>query len=132
MGRYIVRADVEDWFGIENVKAYADLDGDADATKIQNRIDAGIAKAEDQIDNRFRGYRYQIPFGTAPEKVKDWASRITGVFLYRARGMRDTDADNRMDEHLDQANEEMKAHLVGMRRLDAPLVDNQPNTPVAL
>ena len=55
---YCVRADIEQFFGTVAVGKWADLDGDADATKIAARIAAAIEWAGNEIDATLRGGPY--------------------------------------------------------------------------
>jgi len=93
MSTYCTRAGIEDVFGVENVKVWADLDCDADATKIANRITRAIAVASAQIDDSVRGTPHTLPLadasGTTPTTVADMAAQLAGVWLYESRGVHD-------------------------------------------
>jgi len=96
--RYCVRADIENLFGVTNVSKWSDLDNDADATKISNRIAAAITATADMIDARLRFSRYLIPISNAgftPTIMRDLNAQMAGVWLYESRGVIDYDADGR-------------------------------------
>ena len=91
---YCVKADIEQFFGTVAVGKWADLDGDADATKIAARIAAAIEWAGDEIDATLRGGRYTVPFTTPyPHHIWDICRKLAGTYMYSARGAEDTDAD---------------------------------------
>ena len=91
---YCVRADIESFFGVVPVGKWADLDGDADATKIAARIAAAIEWAGNEIDATLRGGPYPVPFTTPyPHHIHDLCVKLAGTYMYSARGAEDTDAD---------------------------------------
>lgn len=92
---YCDRADVEDVYGVENVKQLADLDGDEDTTKIANRIARAIAVADARIDDvaRVSGYGVSLKNGSAavPTTIENLSAVLAGVWLYEARGCKDVE-----------------------------------------
>jgi hypothetical protein len=95
---YCDRGDIEDIFGIENVKVWADLDNDHDVVKIAARIVVAIDKATEWIDDHLRDSIYTIPLvaedgGNLPATVIDMCATRAGVWLYEARGVQDFDSE---------------------------------------
>lgn len=94
---YCERADVEAVYGIANVKTWADLDSDGDAEAITARIDAAIAEATEEIDDRLRYGPYALPLANdsdeVPLSVKRMCATLAGVLLYEARGVQDYNPD---------------------------------------
>jgi hypothetical protein len=103
MSTYCAKTDIEQVFGPTNVSKWSDLDNDADATKIANRITAAIAYASESIDDILRCTSYPIPVVTAadatPATVKDLAAKLAGIWLYEARGSQDFDRDSGQPYH---------------------------------
>lgn len=132
MGTYITRADVETRFGARNVALWADVDDD-DAVAMEAKVDAAIAWAEGQINNRFRQSRYLIPFvatsGALPV-VANWATVLAGWWLYTIRGLREDDATAEALAPLKEAaEEEMAIYLANARQLPAASRSSQPSGP---
>ena len=88
---YCTKSDIENVFGVENVKTWSDLDnsGSADTT----RITQAIAVADDRIDDVARVIDYTVPLanasGSTPDTVKDLSATFAGIWLYEARGSQD-------------------------------------------
>lgn len=121
---YIVRADIEDVFGVDNVKTWADLDNSGNLTDIAARITVAITKADALIDDMLRGGMYTIPFtGTIPETIKDISAKLAGVWLYEARGTSDVSESSGEPVHRltwarDSAMSNVRKILAGVIRLD--------------
>jgi hypothetical protein len=103
MSTYCAKADIEQVFGPTNVSKWADLDNDADGTKIASRITAAIAYASEAIDDVLRCTSYQTPVVTAseatPTTIKDLAAKLAGIWLYEARGSHDFDQNSGQPYH---------------------------------
>lgn len=139
MGRYIEQSDVEDQFGIDNVKVWSDLEN-ADVVNTA-RITRAISYAEDRIDDWFRGGRYAIPFvftAGVPATVIEWASLYAGAKLYRPRGLRDEDAGERIAELVSGGevgggvDGEIREYMGNIRQLNAAPARSQPDAPVVV
>lgn len=133
-GRYIVFNDMIRRAGRENLQRWASLDND-DAEEIEDRFQEAINVAEDDIDDRFRALRYQIPFGGAiPTRVKDWAAWLAVIWIYELRGFDDNPGDDDPEGKLMSAkkkklDKEIDAYTSGKRQLDAEL--NESDSPTA-
>lgn len=86
---YITRSDLELVFGIENIKRWADLDGDGDSSKITARIAYAINAACANFDDVMRGHQYTEL--TINATLKDLVARMAAIKLYDAREMIDGD-----------------------------------------
>ena len=87
---YSVRTDVEALFGAENVKKWADLDGNGIEVDIDARVTKAIEYADGEIDDTLRGGRYAIPIsGTVPVTVIQISARKAGIWLYHLRSAED-------------------------------------------
>lgn len=119
---YCTRSDIELFFGAVNVAKWADLDEDADESKITARIAAAIEFADSEIDDALREGRYTIPLATVPTTIKDLSARLAGVWLYEARGVQDFDAQSgapahRLTWHRDYAQRKLDALRRGSIKL---------------
>lgn len=78
------RRDIEDIFGIDNVRMWADLDKSNDQALVQRRVDYHLANALEYLYSRLRR-RYDIPFANPP-RVFVWLNALyAGICLYDAR-----------------------------------------------
>ncbi len=88
---YCTKSNIEDVFGVENVKQWSDLDntGVADTDRITRSIDV----ASERIDDAARVTSYTIPLAdedaTTSETITDLAATLAGIWLYDARGSQD-------------------------------------------
>ncbi len=139
MGRYIEQSDVEDQFGIDNVKVWSDLEN-ADVVNTA-RITRAIAYAEDRIDSWFRGGRYAVPFvfkAGIDATLIDWASIYAGAKLYRHRGLRDEDAGERIRELVTGGDvgggvdQDIREFMALSRQFEAEPVRSQPDAPIVV
>lgn len=97
---YAGRSDVEDIFGVNNVKKWADIDGDGVAATITARITRALEFANGHIDDRLRSGPYAVPFSTPyPVSLIDAAAKIAGVWLYEGRGITDFDSETGRSQH---------------------------------
>ena len=84
-------------YGTANIQAWADMDGDANATKIANCIAWHIANADARIDDRLRrsNLSFNLPVTTdgttVPPTLRHIAVQLVGYWLSKARGIRDYD-----------------------------------------
>jgi phage gp36-like protein len=131
-GRYATQADMEDVFGAANVLAWSDTAGAGVADA--GRISRALAHADQTIDDMFRGGPYSLPLSGGsgvPAKVTEWAAKLAGVWLYEARGLRDTDG-NRLADMAEAVKTEIRSYLTGPRRLLATRHANTPEAPVVI
>ena len=136
MGTYINKANVEAIFGTDNVAEWSNLDND-DAQANEARVDDAIAFAEGFIDDRFRDGKYAVPLvgnsTNALQTIKNVAVQLAGWWLYRARGLRDSETeDDKMTTHQEEANTIIDGFLSGRMKLNAVLTDSQPTAPVVV
>lgn len=83
MGNYILRVDIENLFGVDNVAAWSDLSGGGSVNDA--RVTLAITNAEAIIDDSFRDGRYAVPLVPAPTIAKDWAAKLAGTWLFFCR-----------------------------------------------
>jgi len=124
MGTYCSLSDVQDQFGTANVAAWSDLEGNDSLDS--DRVDRAIASAEARIDGRFRGSKHSVPFAPVPTLVQDWAAKLAGVNLYRHRGVRDTDVEDRIKRLEDEVLTEIAEVLAGVSSLTAGTIPRAP------
>lgn len=90
---YCVRADIEDVYGVENVKVWADLDNDGDEAKITARITKALARSYAKMNDYLRGGPYNLPLANAalaiPDTAIDINATLAGIWLYEKRGHED-------------------------------------------
>ena len=118
---YIVQADIEAAFGVDNVRIWSNLDGDTNTTDTA-RVASAIAYAEDVVNSRFRGSKYSVPV-TATAMVKNWCARLAGMWLFESRpAPADEKAgDNFMDVR-ETVMSEISQCLAGIIELDSAQV----------
>jgi len=84
---YCTRADIEQRYGAHNLRAWSNLDGDADQVDDQ-RVQAAIDHAAAEIDHHLRGGPYPLPLrsadGRTPAVVNHLAARLAAAFLREA------------------------------------------------
>lgn len=87
---YATTAGMDAKFGPNNITTWADLDNDADPTKIAARKAAAIAYADAETDGRLADTHYRKPFvtvtGGVPVLIADIANALAGCWLKDARG----------------------------------------------
>jgi len=130
---YIVKSDIENVFGKDNVARWSNLDGEVGADT--TRINTAIAVAEEEVENRFRGGRYAIPFSTPSEVVKSWCARLAGIWLFENRpgfNKADTQKEGFQDMKDDLASE-IEAYTSGQRQLPCDFASEVENVgPIAV
>ena len=134
MGNYIDKSDIEDVFGVENVILWSQLDNEV-AEADEDRIDAAIAYAEQIIEDRFRGSRYQVPFaGTAGTlyQVTYWCAVVAGQWLYRTRGLSDRDSEDKIELLAETIEVDMRQYVAGQREMAAACAETEPTAPTTL
>lgn len=124
MGAYASLSDVQDHWGTQNVAAWSDLGGNN--TLDSDRVDRAIANAEADINDRFRGSRYTVPFAPVPTAVAEWAAKLAGVRLYQQRGIRDTDVEDRVTAVRERVDQEIADVSAGIRTFDADTIPRAP------
>ncbi len=90
---YCAQSNVEDVFGIENVKQWSDLDGSgsADTARITRACDV----ASEMIDDALRTTNHKIPHvkksdsDNPSDTIVNLAATFAGIWLYEARGVQD-------------------------------------------
>jgi hypothetical protein len=120
---YCSRSDVNDVFGASNVTKWADLDNDADATKITARVTRAISWATNEINDRLRDSAYTVPFnGSALPVIVDLAATLAGIWLYRARGTDDETNPDKFTWHWQRVDQTINEILAGKRKLNTSTV----------
>lgn len=114
-----------------NVTTWADLDNDANASKITARIARAIVVAEDQVNAWLRGGAYAIPFSGAPTMIEDICAVLAGVWLYDARGVAEYGVgDGKVQHRLHHQRDTALTKLVEIRTgdldIDVAMVDTTP------
>lgn len=87
---YAVRADVENRYGKENVKRWADVDNTNNAGDITTRINWALDQATTDLNALLRYGPYAIPFTpTYDGSIISMCAQLAGVLLYESRGITD-------------------------------------------
>jgi hypothetical protein len=96
VGRYAAQGDVESQFGIDNVRAWSQLDS-SQTTADVSRIQAALDFADAEIISTFANFGNYVtplaPIADGVALVKRWAAVIAGAWLYQSRGLRDSDPE---------------------------------------
>lgn len=85
MANYADEASIKLVYGVLNINKWADLDNDADATKIANRIDWACTAATDYVNSRLTLGKYTIPFTSVPTMIELITSMLAGLMLFDGR-----------------------------------------------
>lgn len=132
MGTYISQTDVENVFGVDNVKTWSDIDasGSTDTT----RVAKGISVAEEDVENRFRDGDYAVPFSSAVETLKDFMAKLAGLWLYENRPKHSSDDNNEYYAKLrEQVDIDIEAYTSGQRKLNINRSETDtPRAPVVV
>ena len=106
---YAVQADIEAYFGRQNVRKWADLDNSRDDTIIAARIVLAAANATAEIDADLRGGPLAIPITLSPTPtiIVRICAYLAGDELYNARRIEN------------QAETEVELPLVSSARREA-------------
>ena len=121
---YIDRNDINLRFGIKNVTRFADLDGDNNSDTITSVINAAIQVAEAKLEVQIRGSRLAWPLsvsGGSLYLIQEILSLWAGDILYRRRGFRNEEEDNKFAALVKRADMLMGQILTGAYDLDATL-----------
>ena len=134
---YCTRADIEDRFGVENVKLWADLDSDKHSYKILKRIWRAIEDSYNEINDVLRGSVYAVPLTTTSGAIPSYAKRLcailAGVWLYESRGVQDFspetgESTHRLSFHKNVAERMLQELRKGRIDLDATRTVGYPKT----
>lgn len=138
MGNYIVQADIENVFGAVNVAIWSNLDNDSEVADT-DRIASAILYGEEEVDNFFRGGKYNVPIvkisgSGCPAVVTDWASKLAGIWLYESRGHDDSDKPyHKFTKMKSDVMKSMDGYMVGSRKMAARIItSSEPTAPVVV
>lgn len=85
---YTTRSLIESKYGKENVRIWADLDGNYDQNEIESTIYETILNVMAYIDAKLSNGAYTVPFSAPiPRIIKYIATTLAGCELYAARAM---------------------------------------------
>jgi phage gp36-like protein len=116
-GRYTDTATLRRRFGTCNINKWSNSEGGDSAD--DNAIEDAIRWAEDDIDARFAGSPYTIPFAASgaalPRTLKDWANVLAGWYLYTKRGLEEdkSKTGGKLQALKDAAEAEMRRFASG-------------------
>lgn len=122
---YATKNDIEDIFGVANVAAWSNLDGDTD-TADDSRINRAIVWATVHVNSRFRGHMWAVPLVGQDTStiVKGWVATLAGYWLQRPRGT--TEDMQVLREHV---SESINAYITGAQEWDAALQGTHATSP---
>jgi hypothetical protein len=92
-----------------------------------------IAEASEEIDDRLRGSKYDVPFASGTVTITKLVARLAGVLLYESRGVQDFESEtgipyHRLQWHRARVEQVIQEILAGQRTLDASK-SAQPQVP---
>lgn len=123
---YAVRSDIEELFGVAELKKWADREGTQDGSEIAAAIASALSDATEYVNDRLRGGRYDLPFAPIPPMIKDITRRRAATMLYEWRGATDYDAKgaplDRLTVHRKWVEDMLNKLRAGVIRLDATSV----------
>lgn len=91
--------ELEDMFGTENVRTWADLENEDDAATIMRRKRWAIQWATDEARSHLARTRY-AGLDCAPAVLRQATTRLAGVLLYESRGVQDADGEGNPQHRL--------------------------------
>lgn len=128
MGTYISQTDVENVFGVDNIRTWSDID--ASGSTDETRVAKGISVAEEDVENRFRGGDYAVPFSSAVETLKDFMAKLAGLWLYENRPKYSSDENNEYYSSMrEQIEMDIESYTSGQRKLN--ITRSETDTPSA-
>jgi len=84
---YTTRASMERKYGKENIRIWADLDGDEDEDNVELVIQSAIYDASREVDAMVASGTYTVPFSVPiPPIIEQSTAYRAGALLYTARG----------------------------------------------
>ena len=124
---YASTAGIDAEFGGTTVTKWADVDNDADGTKIAARKAAAITFADSEIDSLLQDTHYRKPFVTSaaatPTVIAHLANIRAGIWLKAARGQDSYDEKGAPQDSLTAHRTEYEQTIARIRsgelRLDA-------------
>lgn len=124
-GLYAAQSDLENRWGVENVKQWSNLTPGATDTDTA-RVQLALDYADAEIHSFFNGGGYTVPFAgysagsTTAVKLREWAVVIAGKWLYSSRGTEDNNTTgDKLSEELEKTTEEMALYRGGVRSFSA-------------
>ena len=100
---YSDRVDIENFYGVDNVAKWADLNSNEIASEITAKIDKANRETFAYFNSRLLGGNYTIPFPVIFDQIRLMSARYAGWLLYSARGVDDSqdNEDNMLLSHKD-------------------------------
>ena len=98
---YATRTNIENIFGTDNVRIWADIDNTDDAAFITTRVNWALEAAEAEMDILLGGRGYVIPVVADPIPIilRDMTAKLAAIKLYESRGVKDWDAATGRPQH---------------------------------
>lgn len=114
------RNELNKMFGKSNIDQWADIENEQDPDDIAEKIDWAVVAGTDEAKSRLRGHAPGV-IAIAPESLRTATTRLAGVMLYEARGVKDTgddeDGKHRLKYHQDRAEMFFRRVIAGQIRL---------------
>lgn len=114
------QSDIENVFGVENVRLWSNLDPDATATDT-DRVALALATAADDVDGMFRGGNRTdlLPLPSGNYLVTDWIAKKAGVWLYQSRPTGGTgDAAVSYSDMIEAVDKQIGQYISGARKFN--------------
>ena len=123
MATYSEREDVENVYGEENVRDWADINANGDPAQIAARITWARERAYTRINSRLRSTRYKVPFESPfPQDITECEADLAGFYLFQARRLDGDDQTVKNLSHMKKAAYETLDQITsGILTLDVDL-----------
>ena len=132
-GTYISDTDLYAFFGQTNIDKWSDLET-AGYASAEARRQKAIEVAEAQVEGRFRGGRYTLPFaftGTDLTTLKNWMAVIAGRWLQTGRPI-DEDQQAHLEDIYESTMDDMENYIAGIAEFNTGWADaTEPSAPGA-
>ena len=108
--KYCTRENVEEVYGEDNIRDWADINGTGDPIQIAARIEWTCKKAFTRINARLMRRNFALPFDddAIPGVITDVASELAGYYMYSARML---DGGDRTSNNLSHMHKEAEKTL---------------------
>lgn len=124
---YATRTDLENRWGVENIRQWSNLAPGTTATD-DARVTLALDYAAAQIDSSFRAGGFVVPLvGTGSieiVKLREWSVVIAGKWIYSSRGTQDDNATgDKLSEDFDATMEDIALYRSRTVRFTATRTD---------
>lgn len=121
---YATRDDMENVYGRENVRKWADIENTGDSDYVAQRVSWALSRSDSIINDMMKNGPYTIPFESPyPDAVVYFAAVQAGIVLYDARGLSEAEPEN---DNLAMHRKAFMGFIYGLRNGSRRLTEVDP------